>query len=142
MIVTTQTSVIGARDASADPDEALSVRLRDLALVDLDALCAGLDGDHGAQMAAAYADDIADALREARTRIAALRQQLGGPDPLSVLDLQPRQRASDAAHAGAARTREKLGGQAEAARALARLADLAAGLVPKLFEADRRRTQT
>jgi len=29
--------------------------------------------------------------------------------------------------------------QAEAARALARLADLASALVPKLFEADRRR---
>ncbi len=139
MIVTTQ---IGARDGAPDPDEALSVRLRDLALVDLDALCVGLDGDRGAQMAAAYADDIADALREARARIAALRQQLGGPDPLNVLDLQARQRASDTAHAGAVRTREKLGGQAEAARALARLADLAAGLVPKLFEADRRRTQS
>ena len=139
MIVTTQ---IGVRDGAPDPDEALSVRLRDLALVDLDALCVGLDGERGAQMAAAYADDIADALREARARLATLRQQLGGPDPLNVLDLQVRQRASDAAHAGAVRTREKLGGQAEAARALARLADLAAGLVPKLFEADRRRTQS
>jgi hypothetical protein len=136
------TSQIGASAGVPDPDEVLSVRLRDLALVDLDALCVGLDGDRGAQMAAAYADDVADALREARSRIAALRQQLGGPDPLSVLDLQARQRASDTAHAGAVRTREKLGGQAEAARALARLADLAAGLVPKLFEADRRRTQT
>ncbi len=139
MIVTSQ---IGGGASAPDPDEALSTRLRDLALVDLDALCVGLDGDRGAQMAAAYADDVADALREARTRIAALRQQLGGPDPLNVLDLQPRQRASDTAHAGAVRTREKLGGQAEAARALARLADLAAGLVPKLFEADRRRTQS
>lgn len=139
MIVTSQ---IGAHAGTPDPDEALSVRLRDLALVELDALCVGLDGEHGAQMAAAYADDVADALREARTRITALRQQLGGPDPLNVLDLQARQRASDTAHAGAVRTREKLGGQAEAARALARLADLAATLVPKLFEADRRRTQT
>jgi len=139
VIVTTQ---LGAREGAPDPDEALSVRLRDLALVDLDALCIGLDGDRGAQMAAAYAEDVADALREARTRITALRQQLGGPDPLNVLDLQPRQRASDTAHAGAVRTREKLGGQAEAARALGRLADLAASLVPKLFEADRRRTQS
>jgi hypothetical protein len=123
-------------------DEALLVRLRDLALVELDALTMGLDGDRGAQLAGAYADDVADALREARARIAALRAQLGGADPLSVLDLQPRQRASDIAHAGAVRTRDKLGTQAEAARALARLADLAAGLVSKLFEADRRRTQT
>lgn len=123
-------------------DEALLVRLRDLALVELDALTMGLDGDRGAQLAGAYADDVADALREARARIAALRAQLGGADPLSVLDLPPRQRASDIAHAGAVRTRDKLGTQAEAARALARLADLAAGLVSKLFEADRRRTQT
>lgn len=123
-------------------DEVLSVRLRNLALVDLDALCIGLDGERGAQLAAAYADDVADALGEARARIAAYRARLGGADPLNVLDLQPRQRASDTAHAGAVRTREKLGDQAEAARALARLADLAAGLVPKLFEADRRRTQT
>jgi hypothetical protein len=136
------TSQIGGREGAPDPDEALSTRLRDLALVDLDALTVGLDGDAGARLAGAYADDVADALREARARIAALRTSLGGPDPLNVLDLQARQRASDTAHAGAVRVREKLGGQAESARALARLADLAAALVPKLFEADRRRTQT
>jgi len=139
MIVTAQ---IGAKEGAPDPDEPLLVRLRDLALVELDALTVGLDGERGAQLAGAYADDVADALREARARIGALRAQLGGADPLNVLDLQPRQRASDTAHAGAVRTREKLGAHAEAARALARLADLAAGLVPKLFEADRRRTQT
>ncbi len=139
MIVTSQ---IGGTEGAPDPDEVLSTRLRDLALVDLDALTVGLDGEHGARLAAAYGDDVADALREARTRIAALRQSLGGPDPLNVLDLQARQRASDTAHAGAVRVREKLGGQAEAARALARLADLAAALVPRLFEADRRRTQS
>lgn len=139
MIVTSQ---IGGREGTPDPDEALSTRLRDLALVDLDALTVGLDGEAGARLAGAYADDVADALREARARIAALRAALGGPDPLNVLDLAARQRASDTAHAGAVRVREKLGAQAESARALARLADLAAGLVPRLFEADRRRTQT
>ena len=49
-----------------DPDEVLSTRLRDLALVELDALVAG-----DARAIAAYADDVADALREARARIAA-----------------------------------------------------------------------
>jgi len=88
---------------------------------------------------AAFADDVADALREARARIAALRQTLGGPEPLNVLDLQARQRASDAGQAGAERVRDRLAAQAEAARALSRLADLAACLVGKLFEADRRR---
>lgn len=125
----------GGGDGGADADEALAMRLRDLWLVDLDALVIG--GRHN--LVEVFADDVADALREARTRIAALRTQLGGADPLNVLDLQVSQRASDTAAAGAARMREKLAGQAEAARSLARLADLAAALVPKLFEADRRR---
>ena len=137
MIIETRHGASG--QVVADPDELLSTRLRDLALVDLDALTSGLDGARASELVGAYADDVADALREARARIAALRQTLGGADPLNVLDLQPRQRASDAAHAGAIRTRERLTAQAEAGRALARLAELAGGLVPRLFEADRRR---
>lgn len=117
-----------------DLDEALSARLRDLALVELDALLVG-DRD----LITAFADDVADALREARTRIATLRAQLGGADPLSALDIPTRQRASDAATAGVDRIRARLTSQADACRALARLADLAANLIPKLFEADRRR---
>jgi len=128
MIVATQ---IGGATATSDPDEALSARLRDLALVDLDVL--------GSALVGAYADDVTHALREARTRIADLRKELAGPDPLGVLEATPRQRASDAGHAGAARVRDRLVGQAEAARALARLAELASALVPKLFEAERRR---
>ncbi|HVK85755.1 MAG TPA: hypothetical protein VM513_16665 [Kofleriaceae bacterium] len=120
-----------------DPDEALSARLRDLALVELDALVAGAGAPQA--LIAAYADDVADALREARARITALRTSLGGPDPLNVLDLAPRVRASDTAHAGAERVRTKLVAHAEAARALARLSELAATLAPRLFEADRRR---
>lgn len=125
----------GGGGTAPDLDEALSTRLRDLALVDLDALVVGGRQD----LVGPFADDVADALREARARIAALRTQLGGADPLNVLDLAGRQRATDSATAGAARVREKLVSQADAARALARLADLAAALVPKLFEADRRR---
>ena len=116
-------------------DEALSTRLRDLALVELDALAIGGRG----ALVAVFADDVADALREARTRIATLRAQLGGADPLNVLDVTVRQRASDAGIAGAERVRTRLSAQADAARSLARLTDLAAALVPKLFEADRRR---
>lgn len=130
-----ETVGIGGAGGAHDPDEALSTRLRDLALVDLDAFVLGGRGE----LVNAFADDVADALKEARTRIAALRAQLGGADPLNVLDVGVRQRASDAGAAGAVRTREKLALQAEAARSLARLADLAAALVPKLFEADRRR---
>ncbi|HEU4734194.1 MAG TPA: hypothetical protein VFT22_40160 [Kofleriaceae bacterium] len=122
-----------------DPDEALSTRLRDLALVEIDALLIGDRAQDPQEMIAAFADDVADALREARARIAQLRSQLGGPDPLAVLDVATRQRASDAGAAGAERIRARLAAQADASRALARLTDLAAGLLPKLFEADRRR---
>lgn len=131
------TAKVGGGDSIADvgQDEALSARLRDLSLVDLDALVTG--GKH--ELVAAFADDVADALREARTRMTALRGQLGGPDPLNVLEATVRQRASDTAVKGATGAATRLGTQADAARGLARLADLAASLVPKLFEADRRR---
>jgi hypothetical protein len=135
LATTTRTVGPGGDGTVADPDEALSTRLRDLALVELDALTAGGRND----LVAAFADDVADALREARTRIAALRAGLGGPDPLNVLDIAIRQRASDAGATGAERTRSRLLAQAESSRSLARLAELAAALVPKLFEADRRR---
>jgi hypothetical protein len=125
----------GTGGGAPEPDEALSTRLRDLALVELDALVAG----DRPGLIAAYADDVAAALRAARARIAALRAQLGGAAPLGVLDAAARQRASDAGTAGADRIRARLAAQAEAARALARLADLASALVPRLFEADRRR---
>jgi len=136
MIITSQ---IGGQTAPTDALEALSARLRDLALVELDALCAGSDGGAAASIVGAYADDAADALREARARLVELRRQLAGPDPLNVLEATSRQRASDAGHAGAVRVRDHLLTQAEAGRAMARLADLAAALVPKLFEAERRR---
>jgi hypothetical protein len=127
---------LGTPGHAPDVDEALSARLRDLALVEIDAL---LLGDRAPELIAAFADDVADALREARARIATLRGQLGGADPLSVLDVSTRQRASDAGAAGVDRIRARLVAQADASRALARLADLAGGLLPKLFEADRRR---
>lgn len=124
----------GAR--AGDADELLSTRLRDLSLVDVDALIGA--SSSASELVAAYADDVADALREARNRIGQLRGQLAGPDPLGIVELPARQRASADA-AAVARTRERLVGQAETARALARLADLAGALAAKLFEADRRR---
>lgn len=133
MIVTQQR--YGATDGgTTDPDELLSARLRDLALVQIDALA----GDNHA-LVGAFADDLAQALTEARVRIAALRTQLGGPEPLNVLDATAKQRASDTAAVGAERAKDRLVSQADAARTLARLADLAAPLIVKLFEADRRR---
>lgn len=135
--LSTSVSLTGPGQAGPDPDEALCTRLRDLALVDLDSLVAGSAAP--AALIGAYADDVADALREARTRIAAFKAVQAGPDPLLVLDLGPRQRASDTAGAGADRTRQKLVENAAAARSAARLSELAAPLIPRLFEADRRR---
>ena len=132
----TATAGVGPGGTHPDIDEALSTRLRDLALVEIDALLIGAGSQ---DLIAAFADDVADALRDARVRIAALRAQLGGADPLAVLDVSTRQRASDAGAAGVDRIRARLATQADASRALARLTDLAAGLIPKLFEADRRR---
>lgn len=129
----------GGTIPATDPDELLCTRLRDLALVDLDAFVAGLDSARAQELIGAFADDVADALREARTRIAALRATFGGADPLNVVETTPRQRASDTAVAGAERVKSRLTSQADAARALARLAEMAGSLVPKLFEADRRR---
>jgi hypothetical protein len=128
---------IAAAPHLPDPDEALCTRLRDLSLVDIESLVAGARAPQ--ELIGAYADDVADALREARTRISALRTVQAGPDPLLVLDLPSRQRGSDTATTGAERTRQKLVDNAVAARSLARLSEMAAQLVGKLFEADRRR---
>lgn len=133
----TPAATAGAGASAPDADEALSTRLRDLALVDLDALVASAPEPEA--LIAAFAEDVSDALREARARIAALRGALGGPDPLNVLDSTPRQRASEAAAAGAERVRARLRAHAEAARAMARLSELAANVAPRLFEAERRR---
>lgn len=138
MIISTS-QIAPPAPAGPDPDEALSLRLRDLALVELDALAGELDGDAATPVITAFAEDVADALATARARITELRAAFGGPDPLGILDIAPRQRASDAGQAGAERVRARLLGRAEAARAIARLDELAAALVPKLFEADRRR---
>jgi hypothetical protein len=76
-----------------------------------------------------------------RCRLARARQTVIGANTETAFGFcaAARQRASDAGHAGSARVHGRLVGQAEAARTFARLADLAAGLVGKLFEADRRR---
>ncbi|MGE0396906.1 MAG: hypothetical protein AB7T06_09330 [Kofleriaceae bacterium] len=137
MSTTISVGLAGSSSSTPDPDEALCTRLRDLALVDLESLVAGARAPQ--ELIAAYADDVADALREARTRITALRAVQSGPDPLLVLDLPARQRGSDTAMAGAERTRQKLVENAIAGRSIARLSEMAAQLVPKLFEADRRR---
>jgi hypothetical protein len=121
-----------------DADEALLTRLRDLALVDLDALLIGASGDQYARLLVAHAEDLEDALREARRRAQELQRQIA-VDPLTLLDGSYQARARDGGRDAAERSAKKLATRAQAARALARLDDLAGNLFPRLLEADRRR---
>jgi len=123
---------------SAD-DEALLTRLRDLALVDLDALLAGAQGEQYAQLLVAHAEDVEDALRAARGRMTELVRAVSSTDPLALLDAGYATRARDGGREAAERVARRLAGRAQACRALARLDDLAANLFPRLVEADRRR---
>jgi hypothetical protein len=120
-------------------DDALIMRLRDLALVDLDALLSGAEGDAYAQLLVTHAEDLEDALRAARLRAAELTKLISGADPLVLLDSGFAVRARDGGREAAERTARRLAARAAACRALARLDDLAAGLYPRLVEADRRR---
>jgi hypothetical protein len=119
-------------------DEALVTRLRDLSLVDLDALLGGTSGDQYANLLVTYAEDLEDALKAARTRQLELGKIVAG-DPLSLLDAPYTSRARDGGREAAERVTRKLGARAAAGRALARIDDLAAALFPRLLEADRRR---
>jgi PAS domain-containing protein len=123
----------------ADADEALLTRLRDLALVDLDALLTGAEGEHYAALLSTHAGDLEDALRQARARMAELLRAVGGADPLALVDATPQVRARDGGREAAERVVQRLAGRASACRALARIDDLTEKLIPRLFEADRRR---
>lgn len=125
-------------DVSHD-DDALLMRLRDLALVDLDALLAGTEGPAYADLLVTHAEDLEDALRTARGRATELGKIIGGADPLVLLDSGFAMRARDGGREAAERTARRLAARSAACRALARLDDLAAGLYPRLVEADRRR---
>jgi len=121
-------------------DEHLLGRLRQLSLIDLDSLLAGASGARRAELLAAHADDLADALGQARTRMADLGREISaGPDPLVVLDATPALRARGAAGEGPGRLAARLAERASACRDLARLEEAAALLLPRLFEIERRR---
>lgn len=123
----------------AHDDDALLMRLRDLALVDLDALLAGAEGEAYAQLLVTHAEDLEDALRAARARAVELQKTIAGADPLALLDAGFAVRARDGGREAAERTGRRLAARVAACRALARIDDLAAGLYPRLVEADRRR---
>ena len=130
---------IGTPGQGPDVDEALSTRLRDLALVDIDALLVGTSGDQYARLLVSHAEDLEDALRAARTRQVDLAKLVTGADPMALVDAPFTTRARDGGREGADRAARRLAGRAAACRALARIDDLAGALVPRLLEADRRR---
>jgi hypothetical protein len=121
-------------------DEQLVARLRDLSLVDLDVLLDGASPEQAALLLDAHAEDLADALRAARTRMQAhVREVAAGPDPIGLLDADARQRTRENARAAGERSALRLLARARASRALARLDELVAQILPRLLEADRRR---
>ena len=123
-----------------DSDEALLTRLRDLSLVDLDALLSGATGERYAELLISHAEELADALMVARARTRELLTvATRGADPLNLLDAPYTTRARDGGREGARRVVQRLAARAEACRALARIDDLVAHLFPHLLEADRRR---
>lgn len=124
-------------DGEARELEPVLTRLRDLGLVDVDALLAGLGSDAYQHLLAAYRDDLVDALRVARDRGRELARRLTG-DPLQLLDAPPATRARDGGREAATRAAQQLQRRAAACRAMARLDDLVARVYPRLFEADRR----
>ncbi|MCG8421892.1 MAG: hypothetical protein MJE77_28560 [Proteobacteria bacterium] len=120
-------------------DEVLLTRLRDLSLVDLDALLAGTAGTQYAELLTSYADDLCDALRTARERARDLIETaVRGPDPMGLLDAPYQTRARNGGREAAQRVAERLAARASACRSLARIDDLASQLYPRLVEADRR----
>jgi len=114
-------------------DERLMARLRDLALVDVDALVAGRD-----DLLEPLADDLADALSCARARAAGLVAELRGADPLGLARASRAVRLRDGGRELEARAVVGLRGRQQAAAALARLDELSARVVPRLFEVERR----
>jgi hypothetical protein len=124
-----------------DPeDERLLTRLRQLGLIELDALLFGAGPDARARLVAAYADDLADALSVARARMAGLLGVLSaGPDPLGLVAAGPEVRAGGGALEAAGRLAQALSRRAEACRTLARLDEACAVLLPRLFAVERMR---
>ncbi len=119
-------------------DAALVDRLRELSLVEIDALCAGVPADRRGDVLAVLADDLRDALEAARRRAEELRRRIGGgPDPLAALDAPPKARASGDGAALIERAREAAASRAAACRELSRIDRAAALVIPRLAEVER-----
>ncbi len=122
-------------------ETSLLERLRDLALVDVDALLAGTSGATRDALLAAHVADLEDALGRARAAIEKMSSGLrGGAEPLAFVDWPEERRASDDGEQAARRSAEALVERAALCRELAVLAEITAGVLPRLVAADRRGT--
>lgn len=122
-------------------DAALFGRLRDLSLVDVDALLAGAEVQQYVELLDSFAADLDHALKMARTRMAELATTTAGPDPLTVVDMAAAVRAQDGGREAGERATRRLAERAAARRTLAVYDDLTGQLLSRLFEVDRRRAQ-
>ena len=127
-------------EAILDPDDLLLGRLRQLALIDLEALTFGTAGELRGELVAAYADDLADALSRARARIGELVKSIAsGPDPLQLVSAPAEVRARGGAGEAASRLAARMSERADACRQLARLDEACALLLPRLVDVDKKR---
>jgi len=123
-----------------DGDDLLLGRLRQLGLIDVDALTFGAGAELRGELVTAYADDLAEALARARQRMAELVKSIAaGPDPLQLAAAPAEVRARGGAGEAAGRLAARLGERADACRQLARLDEACALLLPRLVELDRKR---
>ena len=121
-------------------DDRLLGRLRQLSLVELDALLVGAPADRRAALVDAYADDVSDALLRARERMRELVDEIArGPDPLALVDAPGEAVASGGAADAARASSARLADRAERCRELARFDEATGQLLGRLFEVVRRR---
>jgi len=122
--------------------EVLLHRMADLARVEIDVLVAGAADEVARQLIAAYAEDVADAMAEARDLSIALdRAHLGArpaeQDPLNFTEVSPAKRR-ELSDEDLERMTRALETRAERRRQAAALEAAAAPMLAKLREADRR----
>jgi hypothetical protein len=128
--------VSGEADASAR----LLVRLHELSLLEIDALLAGVPASAQADVLAALADDLLDALFAARRRAAELSRRVArGPEPLLALDAPASARAAGGAAAFVDRVCGAAASRARACRELARLDGAVQLVIPRLADVERLR---
>lgn len=118
-------------------DGTLVERLRDLALVEVDALLAGVPEDERSALLAAHVADLEDALTRARDGMNQAMTNLAR-EQMAWISWPGAKRAGDDGAEAARQSAESLVERARLAREAAALAEAAARVVPRLVAADRR----